>query len=98
MRSEDIDIVVFEIPTNSRYIPFYLRGGEGVYKRTFLEPVNKVLEKYDIKMIQTEKNLLGKENPNYWHDQTHLNAYGAKEFTIYLADQINEKQLWDTWK
>ncbi len=98
LHSENIDIVVFEIPTNSKYIPFYLRGGEGVYKRTFLEPVTKILEKYDIEMIYTEHDLLSPENLNNWHDQTHLNAFGAEEFTIYLTDKIDERQLWEEWK
>ncbi len=57
----------------------------------FMDIFHKYSQNYNIPLLDltTTENITG--NLNYFMDNTHLNSFGAKPFTLLLADKIKQE-------
>ena len=62
------------------------------YKNTPIPFANKVLKKYNMRVIDFRNNITFNKNTKLFHDEGHLNDSGARIFTQQLLkDSINLK-------
>jgi hypothetical protein len=87
-------IIIFEMPIKASYFPVLVEGGETMYERRFVEPVQEILQKHGLSMLRTQNKSAELLGEKYWTNENHLNYAGAKEFSSYLANQILERGDW----
>lgn len=94
LTAKGIKVIIFEMPANPIYYPYFVGGGNQVYQQKFLEPIKQVLEHNEIELIPAPSFNSELYEDEYWYNGNHLNSNGAEIFTTYLATQIQKRGDW----
>jgi hypothetical protein len=91
INSTKTKVIVIEMPVHPDFLPYYVQGSENGYQEIFVEPIEKILNDYDIAFIRTQPEIQNIVTADGWIDYAHLNDKGAGQFSRWLANILSNK-------
>lgn len=91
-QNQGIKIIIAEMPVHPEFLPYYIEGGEKVYDSHFIQPVLNTFSTQGIPFIRPQPSISSIVPENGWYNKNHLNAEGAKEFSIWLGGKILQSE------
>jgi hypothetical protein len=88
IKSNNIQVIVIEMPVNPKFLPYYIKGGEQGYEDEFINPINHLLEKQNVQFIRSQPDIQNIVSEDGWLDYSHLNEKGSFQFSRWLAQKI----------
>ena len=86
LKSDQLQVVVIEIPVHMDYLPVYVNNSLDQYYELFYNEIDGVTRQYDVPLINTVTGGLFISADDGWGDMKHLNVIGAGRFSLYLAE------------
>ncbi len=86
--NENVKVVVVEMPVHPDYLAYNISGGIESYNKLFLIPIEQLLKEKNIPFYPTQKNVGEIIDLDGWIDNIHLNEKGARQLSVWLADQM----------
>lgn len=92
-RKRNINIIVVEMPVHPDVYPYLVGGGDPIYQKEFLVPVQEYMEKSGINFIRTQPAISEIVSNNDWTNINHLNYQGAEKLSAYVARKIHDEGI-----
>jgi hypothetical protein len=92
-KDRHIQVVAVEMPVYTEFFPYLVEGGEAVYEREFIKPLEEYFHSEGISFIRTQpiiQQIVGKRD---WIDLNHLNFSGGAKFSTFIAQKIYNEGL-----
>lgn len=86
LKSDQLQVVVIEIPVHMDYLPVYVNNSLDQYYELFYDEIEEVTSRNDVPLINTVTGGLFTSGDDGWGDMKHLNVIGAERFSLYLAE------------
>jgi hypothetical protein len=85
LQSQDLEILIVEIPVHHSFLPYYIEADLQAYETKFITPITSFIEPYDVQFWRSQGAIEKIIPDSGWSDTRHLNAEGGTLFSQWLG-------------
>ena len=88
LQSQDLQILVVEIPVHHSFLPYYVEADPEAYETQFITPIADFIEQYHVQFWRSQNAINEIVPDSGWSDTRHLNTEGGFLFSQWLGQKM----------